>query len=324
VDEVAVLDIGAMKRLLAAADPGTRESVLPNHLGVSAAYVLRRIPVGRGPRGLALSPDGKTLYVADALDDAVSVIDTGLLERTGTIPLGGPDAVTQIRTGERIFHSADFTYGRQYSCHTCHPDGGIDGLAYDITADGLGVNPVDNRTLRGILDTAPFKWTGKNPSLSRQCGPRLAVFFTRTDPFTPEQARDLESYICTIPRNPNRHRSGDPTPAQRRGKEMFFRTHTNDGREIPVRDRCDTCHGGPYFTDRKVSDVGTASHLDTQGEFDVPHLNNIYETPPYLHDGRAETLEEIWTLFNPEDRHGITNDMTKDQLNDLVEYLKTL
>ena len=56
----------------------------------------------------------------------------------------------------------------------------------------------------------------------------------------------------------------------------------------------------------------------------MPHLNNIYESAPYLHDGRAETLEEIWTRFNPEEEHGVTNDMTKDQLNDLIEYLKTL
>jgi hypothetical protein len=38
----------------------------------------------------------------------------------------------------------------------------------------------------------------------------------------------------------------------------------------------------------------------------------------------AATLEEIWTVYNPDDRHGATNDMTKDQLNDLIEFLKTL
>ena len=43
-----------------------------------------------------------------------------------------------------------------------------------------------------------------------------------------------------------------------------------------------------------------------------------------LKAGYAPTLEEIWTVFNPHDQHGVTNDMTKDQLNDLIEYLKTL
>jgi cytochrome c peroxidase len=70
--------------------------------------------------------------------------------------------------------------------------------------------------------------------------------------------------------------------------------------------------------------VGTRQALDRTGRFDVPHLNNIYDSSPYLHNGMAKTLEEIWTVFNPYDKHGYTNDMTKDQLNDLIEYLKTL
>jgi cytochrome c peroxidase len=202
----------------------------------------------------------------------------------------------------------------------------VDGITYDIEPDGIGLNPVDNRTLRGILDTDPFKWEGTNPSLQRQCGPRLAVFFTRIEPFDPEELEALDRYIATIPRPPNRHRplGAALTPAQRRGKEMFERTHSNDGRLIAEEDRCVTCHFPPMFTDRSQRDVGTRMWLDEQGVFDVPHLNNIYDSAPYLHNGIAPTLEEIWTRFNPEDRHGVSNDMTKDQLNDLIEYLKTL
>ena len=167
----------------------------------------------------------------------MAVIDVARREKVATIDLGGPEEITLTRKGERIFHSAEVTFGRQFSCHSCHPDGGIDAITYDIEPDGIGVNPVDNRTLRGILDTAPFKWTGKNPTISRQCGPRLAVFFTRIDPFTPDQVVALESYICTIPRNPNRYRGvgGELTPAQRRGKSVFERTLTNGGARDPGR-----------------------------------------------------------------------------------------
>jgi hypothetical protein len=42
-----------------------------------------------------------------------------------------------------------------------------------------------------------------------------------------------------------------------------------------------------------------------------------------LHDAAAATLEEIWTKFNPDDRHGRTNDLKKDELNDLIQYLRT-
>jgi len=105
---------------------------------------------------------------------------------------------------------------------------------------------------------------------------------------------------------------------------MFQRATTNDGRPIPAELRCITCHFPPYFTDRHTHDVGTKMPSDRQGKFDTPHLNNIYDSAPYLHNGMASTLEEIWTVHNPDDRHGVTNDMTKDQLNDLIEYLKTL
>ncbi len=325
IDAVAVVDVARMRAVLEGADDEMRRRLLPNHLGAVTEFVERRIPVGRNPRGLAVSPDGQFAYVAEALDDAVGVIDVAKREKTATIDLGGPREITLTREGERIFHSAEVTYGRQFSCHSCHPDGGIDNITYDIEPDGIGVNPVDNRSLRGILDTAPFKWTGKNPTISRQCGPRLAVFFTRIDPFTPDQVVALESYIRTIPRNPNRNRTGaELTPAQRRGKALFERAFTNAGQEIPVENRCSGCHPPPYFTSRELVAVGTASELDTHDVFDVPHLNNIYESAPYLHDGRADTLEEIWTRFNPNDEHGVTNDMTKDQLNDLIEYLKTL
>ncbi len=325
VQEVAVLDVQRVVGTLEAAAPGARRNILPDHLGTSAEFVLARIPVGQSPRGMVVSPDGRYLYVADGLDDAISVIDIAARERVKIIDLGGPRTITQARRGERIFHSARQTFARQFSCHSCHPDGHVDGITYDIEPDGLGVNPVDNRTLRGINDTAPFKWVGTNPTLRRQCGPRLAAFFTRVDPFTAEQAAALERYIVTITRPPNRHLNGNQlTPAQRRGKQIFERQYDRSGNPLAPTEQCVFCHAPPYFTNRNTYDVGTASRLDTRRRFDVPHLNNIYSSSPYLHDGRAQSLEEIWTLYNPHDRHGRTNDLTKDELNDLIEFLKTL
>ncbi len=325
-DRVAVVDIPKLLSMLESATDYERKHVFPNHLGKPTEFVVKHIPTKDSPRGVLFTKDGKTAFVANSLDDSVTVIDVERLEAVKRIDLGGPQEISKVRYGERLFHSANITFHRQFSCHTCHPDGHVDGLTYDIEPDGIGISPVDNRTLRGILDTAPFKWEGTNPSLQRQCGPRLAVFFTRIDPFTPEELSALDNYICTIPRPPNRYRpvGGKLTPAQRRGKAMFERTMTNDGRDIPVDNRCVTCHFPPLFTDRTRRDIGTKMALDRESDFDVPHLNNIYDSAPYLHNGIAPTLEEIWTRYNPYDEHGVTNDMTKDQLNDLIEYLKTL
>jgi YVTN family beta-propeller protein len=325
VQEVAVIAVEPLLSLLRRSRPADRAEVLPNHLGTAAEFVVKRIGVGRSPRGMVVSPDGRYLYVADALDDAISVIDVATRERARILGLGGPTEITQARYGERLFNDARNTPARQFSCHSCHPDGHIDGITYDIEPDGLGVNPVDNRTLRGINDTPPFKWAGTNPTLKRQCGPRLAAFFTRADPFTPAEAEALDRYVVTIQRPPNRYRTTDDlTLAQRRGKALFERESDRSGNALAPTERCAFCHPPPYFTNRNKYDVGTASPLDTYGVFDVPHLNNIYDSPPYLHDGRANSLQEIWTLYNTHDRHGRTNDLTKQELNDLIEYLKTL
>ena len=325
-NRVAVVDIGKLISMLETASEYDRKHIFPNHLGKSTEFVISHIPTEHGPRGITIAPDGKTAFVANALDDSLTAIDIERLEVTGRLDLGGPEVVTTARYGERLFNSANITFHRQFSCHSCHPDGHIDGITYDIEPDGIGISPVDNRTLRGILDTAPFKWEGTNPSLQRQCGPRLSVFFTRIQPFTPEELSAVDNYICTIPRPPNRYRplGAELTEAQRRGKGMFERKTTNDGRAIPKDKRCATCHSPPLYTDRLRHDVGTKMWLDRQGKFDTPHLNNIYDSAPYLHNGICDTLEEIWTRYNPTDRHGVTNDMTKDQLNDLIEFIKTL
>jgi YVTN family beta-propeller protein len=325
-DQVAVVDVAKLVAMLRGASNEDRVDVIPNHLGKASAFVVGHVPALHSPRGVLVAPDGRTAWVANALDDSISLLDLQTLSRVGRIDLGGPRQITKIRFGERLFNSAQIAFQRQFSCHTCHPDGHVDGLTYDIEADGIGVSPVDNRTLRGIYDTDPFKWEGTNATLDRQCGPRLAVFFTRIAPFTPEELSALNDYVVTIPRPPNRHRPlGAPlTEAQRRGKTVFERTRTADGREIAPEGRCVTCHFPPYYTDRSQRDVGTKYLYDRQGKFDVPHLNNIYDSAPYLHNGMADTLEEIWTRFNPEDKHGVTNDLTKDQLNDLIEFLKTL
>jgi len=325
-DRVAVIDVDKLVALLERTPGGERKDVLPNWLGASSEFVVARVPVKDNPRGITVAPDGRTAWVANTLDDSLSVIDLSRNEAVSRVDLGGPTQVTHIRWGEQLFHSAKIAFQRQFSCATCHPDGHVDGLTYDIEADGIGVSPVDNRTLRGIYDTDPFKWEGTNATLARQCGARLAVFFTRIAPFTPEQLRAVNDYTVTIPRPSNRHRPlGAPlTEAQRRGKILFERQRTNDGREIPPEGRCGYCHFAPYFTDRQVRDVGTKLATDRQAKFDVPPLYNIYDSAPYLHNGMANTLEEIWTVHNPYDTHGYTNDMTKDQLNDLIEYLKTL
>jgi len=325
-DQVAVVDLSRLIGMLKAASPRERQHIIPNHTGKPAEFVIKHIATRTAPRGITCSRDGKNAFVASMLDDSVTVIDLAKLEAVNRVDLGGSKELTKRRRGEKLFHNASVSFHQQFSCSSCHPDGHIDNVVYDIEDDGIGMGPIDNRTLRGINDMAPYKWTGINPSLKRQCGPRLAVFITRIQPFNADQLDDLHYYLCSIPRPPNRYRKlgEDLTEAQRRGKSIFERARKNDGSAIPLERRCDSCHPPPLYTDGRIHDVGTKFPNDREGKFDAPHLLNIYDSAPYLHNGSAQSLEEIWTVHNPNDEHGVTNDMTKDQLNDLIEYLKTL
>lgn len=324
-DVVTVIDMDSLRAVLAAAGRGGT-SRLGDDLGLSARFVVARIPTGPNPMGLAVSPDGRSVYVAERLADRVAVISVDSLRMVGEIDLGGPRRTTFVRRGQRLFHSADHTFHGGYSCRTCHPDGSDDGLSYDIGADGLGRNIVNNLVLRDLRGLSPYKWNGGNVSLYYQCGFRFAKYLTRTQAYSETQLDQVVAYILSLTYPPNRYRSasGALTPAQARGRQIFDRSVTNDGHEIPVANRCVTCHPPPRFTDRKKFDVGTKGPTDAEGAFDTPALVNLYASAPYLHDGRAATLEEIWTRFGSENRHGQVTDLTKPQLNDLVEYLESL
>ena len=294
-------------------------------LGASAHYVVARIAVGKNPRGLVLSRDGKRLYVANRLDDTISAIDTRTNRVAQTIRLRGPQDVSALRRGEQTFYSARYAFEGAFGCANCHIDSTFDGLQWDLEPDGFGRDIVDNRLIEDLRGTEPFKWNGKNPTLAVECGVRTEMYFWRSQNYDDLRLADLVLYIRSLPSRPNRFRAADGTltPAQERGRAIFYRTVDKLGQPIAERNQCAYCHSGPKGTSQKSFDVGTQAATDNSGLLDTPQLSNIALTAPYLHDGSAATLEEIWTMRNPHDQHGRTNDLTKDELNDLIEYLRT-
>ena len=295
-------------------------------LSASANYVVDQIAVGHDPRGVALTRDGSKLLVANRLEDTISVIDTKTDRVASTISLTNSKKLSVLRHGEQTFYTARYSFQSQIGCANCHIDSTFDGLQWDLEPDGFGRDIVDNRPIEAVKDTEPYKWNGGNPNLPTECGPRTEKFFWRAENFDDLTLTDLVVYVRSLPPRPNRWRQtgGALTEAQERGRELFVREKDKFGKPIAEGNRCVFCHRGPKGTDQKSFDVGTKKAMDNSGVLDTPQLTNIAITGPYLHDGSATTLEQIWTVFNPEDKHGRTNDLTKDELNDLIEYLRTL
>ena len=96
--ELAVSKDGA--RLFALCE-GTDEVVAYD---ARSGAIVRRIKVGRVPKGFALSPDGARLYVANSWSDSVSEIDTAALAVVRSLPAGfEPNSVITDLTGRFLY-----------------------------------------------------------------------------------------------------------------------------------------------------------------------------------------------------------------------------
>ncbi len=319
-DRVARLDLPKLLAVAAELEPDA-----PEDFSLTRRYLETPFEAELNPRDLVVA--GDHVAVAERLNDSVAWFTAGgeLVDR---LPVGEPVPLDAPRRGDAVFHNAGYAFQGSFSCRSCHPDAHTDGLTYDFDIDGVGRNILLNRSLRGVAGTAPFKWVGLNPTLQRQCGARFAMVLTRADVFPDDKLEDLVAYLESLPPprpDPGAGRVAElAAGARQRGQAIFERQQRKDGSEFPVAERCSTCHSGPHFSNLLLADVGTRSATDKTGEFDVPHLTGIASKAPYLHDGRARTLEEIWTLSGVGDQHGVVTDLNKSELNDLVQYLRGL
>jgi YVTN family beta-propeller protein len=71
---------------------------------VSTARVLRTIPVGRRPRGIAGSPDGSRIYIANSDANSITVVNAASLAILDTLPAGiDPEGLAVGRDGSRLY-----------------------------------------------------------------------------------------------------------------------------------------------------------------------------------------------------------------------------
>lgn len=323
-DEVVVIDIDQALALIQKT-PEEKRGRLRSQLSLSPQFVTKKIPVGRNPYGLAMSPDGARVLVSNHLGNSVSVIDTASGTVTSTIDVGSASQLTELRQGEILFHSASICFQGQFSCASCHPDGHTTGLSWDLEDDGLG-NPKNIRSFLGVKGTGPFRWQGEAPTIgAHECGPTVSGAM-RGPELSESNLAALTAFVTELPLMPNPYRGphGEISEAAERGRQIFANN-----------DRCSQCHATERYSIGERRDVGLGpgrpddialSDNDTisKNEFDIPHLLGVWDSAPYLHDGRAKTLLEIFQQHNPNDGHGQTSNLTAEELQDLVEYLKTL
>jgi len=317
---------------------GNRQIAISDTL---AHHEIGRFDVGRAPQGIALSPDGKRLAVHNFMDRSVEVVDVA-----GGVDFGGttPSSLAAVSTVESEALAPDVLLGKQHfydarddrlaaldymSCASCHADGGGDGRTWDFSQFGEGLRTTislrGHGTGQGRLHwSANFDevqdFEGQIRSFALGAGLMSnADFFagTRSDPLGDPKAGlspDLDAlaaYVESLTQvgvSPHRPADGTLGPEGLAGRNLF------------ISSGCHECHPGPPFTDSATGvphDVGTlAATSGPQTALDTPTLVGLWETPPYLHDGSASTLQQA-----VEHHTLLGHDFDAQQLDSLAAYL---
>lgn len=291
-------------------------------IDLATTSVRARIPVGANPTGLWLADDA--LYVLNALDGTVSVIDPQTNAVTATITVTTIPLDPLILRGKVLFNraSAPQMSDGAVSCATCHPDGGADGRTWINFRSG----PRNTPALGGLV--APYNWAGDMNELQDTIEDQirhvmlgdglLSGAFDATLP-TQDAGRSadldaLAAYVASLQPLPSPYRlaDGSLSDSARRGMEIF----------ISGSPDC-SCHAPPLYTDAKPHNLaGAGFSLEQYEAFDTPSLRGLWATAPYMHDGVVQSLRELLTRTDP--AHSVASRLTDGQLDDLIAFLLSL
>ncbi len=284
--------------------------VWPIYTSLGSSYWRRVKLPGKGPRGLIAV--GPRVCVAEYFSDTVAVVDPQAASETAQagIALGPAPKLTEVRRGQLLFHDATLCYQQWVSCASCHPDGRMDGLNWDLMNDGVG-NAKNTKSLLWSHQTPPAMSEGVRETAEEavRSGVRQILFASRPE----EEAAAIDVYLQSLRPVPSpRLVDGRLSPAAKRGRKLF--------ESKPIG--CAGCHPAPWYTDLNSHNVGSRGPHERTDRFDTPTLVEVWRTAPYLHDGRYTTVKQLLTRG----KHGLRrgDELNDQEIDDLVEFVLSL
>jgi DNA-binding beta-propeller fold protein YncE len=330
-----------------------------NTVEILSAYdnrLITGIPdTGLAPQGLALSADGRKLFVQNFMSRTVAIYDvSGVVDSTTNqfAKLADVDTVAveklsaPVLQGKQVFYNAAdprMSLNNYISCASCHLDGGSDERVWDFTDRGEGLrNTITLRGRAGLLH-GNVHWSAnfdeiqdfENDIRNAFGGMGFlsdAAFLagTRRNPLGDPKnglSADLDAlaaYVSSlndVGKSPFRTASGAMTTDGQAGRALFAQL------------RCASCHAGREFTDSQSGfrhDVGTIKPSSGHrlggalDGIDTPSLLGVWDTPPYLHDGSSPNLLHVLTTANASGAHGAVASLNSTEQQQLVSYLQQI
>ncbi len=258
---------------------------------------------GNGPRTLEIQ--GDKVIIPTYFSDDLNVVDLNTKKRVSSTELQPNRIESDIFKGEVYFNDAAYCFQNWQSCNGCHPgDGRADGLNWDLMNDGVG-NSKNCKSMLYSHVTPPSMITGIRAMA--EIAVRKGFFHIQFSEISEERAACVDEYMRSLRPVPSPYLvDGAFSEAAKRGEKVFQKLE------------CGSCHSGPYFTDMQMYRIG--EDVEFEKGWDTPTLVEVWRTAPYLFDGRAATMQEVFEVH----KHGIEGKVSKKDLKDLVEYVNSL
>lgn len=297
--DVSIIDYGALvERLEAYEDYSQLDHDLYFLRGVRERVALQ----GNGARNMAVR-EGK-LFLPAYFSDVLNVVD--LAAQSVTAVEYNPDRVeSAVDRGERAFNDAALCYQNWQSCNGCHPgEGRADAMNWDLMNDGIG-NPKNCKSMLYAFQTPKCMISGirDHAGLAVRAGYKFIQFCDVEE----SVATDVDEYLRSLRPLPSPYlQNGELSAKAVEGKRVFDKYS------------CGACHCGDYYTDMRTHRIG--EDVEFEQGWDTPTLCEVWRTAPYLFDGRAATMFDVFY----EHRHGIEGKISRKDAEALAEYVLSL
>ena len=297
--DVSIVDYKALVERLEAYED---KEVMDHDLYFLRGIRTRMAMQGNGPRNMTLK--NGVVYLPTYFSDDLNIID---LNEQSLVHLAyNPSRVeSAVDRGERAFNDAALCYQNWQSCNGCHPgEGRADAMNWDLMNDGIG-NPKNCKSMLFAFQTPKCMISGirDHAGLAVRAGYKFIQFCDVAE----EVAKDVDEYLRSL--------KPLPSPYLVNGE---LSEKAREGRKVYEKYGCGSCHVGEYYTDMRTHRIG--EDVEFEQGWDTPTLREVWRTAPYLFDGRAATMFDLFY----EHRHGIQGKISRKDAEALAEYVNSL